>query len=288
MKNQLVQTTTKDDLVLNGLFVEGAKDKPVLLFIHGFESDFYTHKFIHLIAERSREENYSFLSVQTRGTGRATEFKRETQSSSIIGSCYELLEDAYKDIDAWINWLSNKGFEEVILLGHSLGTIKITRYLTEGTYKDKVDKLVLLAPFDKNGQEELVTGGKWREYVKLAQDKVSKGNGRELIPDYYEEVPMSYQTFSSWYQEDELGCMFDVYIKDYEFPVLNRIQIPLHIIVGTKDEYFHRTNPDHPEEAMEILLKNLQKGSGELIQDAKHSFRGFESELVEALFKFII
>jgi predicted alpha/beta hydrolase family esterase len=34
------------------------------------------------------------------------------------------------------------------LQGHSLGTFKIVRYLFEGKYADKINKLILLAPFD--------------------------------------------------------------------------------------------------------------------------------------------
>lgn len=36
-KGQLVQTYTKDDLLLNAFYIEGDKSKPVLIHIHGFE-----------------------------------------------------------------------------------------------------------------------------------------------------------------------------------------------------------------------------------------------------------
>jgi pimeloyl-ACP methyl ester carboxylesterase len=123
--------------------------------------------------------------------------------------------------------------------------------------------------------------------VKLAKDQIESGNGLEYIPAHWEEVKMSYQTFYSWYQEDDLSCMFDFYREDYDFPILNKITIPVHTVVGDKDEFFYRTNPENPQEAMQILLKNLKKGSGKLIPGATHNLRGYEDVLVEEISGFI-
>jgi len=150
---------------------------------------------------------------------------------------------------------------------------------------------MLLCPFDKNGQEELVSNGRWREYVNLSKIKIEKGLGEEYIPHElntpWEEVSMSYQTCYSWYQEDNFGRMFDFYNKNYNFPILNNIEIPVHIIVGTKDEFFHRTNIANPQEAMNILKKNLKRGSGKLIEKATHNFKGYENTVANEIFKFI-
>ena len=62
----------------------------------------------------------------------------------------ELLEEAHLDISAWIKFLLDEGYQEIILQGHSLGTIKVIRYLFEGEYKNKISKLILLAPFEKH------------------------------------------------------------------------------------------------------------------------------------------
>jgi hypothetical protein len=45
MKAELIQTITEDELILNGLYLDGDKNKPVTILIHGFTSDFYSHKF---------------------------------------------------------------------------------------------------------------------------------------------------------------------------------------------------------------------------------------------------
>lgn len=291
MKAELVKTTTEDNLFLNGLFVEGDKQKPAMIFIHGFEGDFYSHKFISTLGEEFARNNYTFLSVQTRGTGQKIELVQTDFEPRFIGSHLELLEEAFLDIDAWVKFLLDKGYSNIILSGHSLGTIKSVRYLFEGKYKDKIKKLILFAPFDKNGAEDKFTKGKWKEYVEIAKKKVEEGKGEDYIPmdstDPWDEINISYQTYASWYSQDDIGCMFDFYRQDYNFPTLNKIQIPVQFIVGSKDDFFNATNPENSQEALDILLKNISNSTWEIINGAGHTFNGYEEELVKDVLDFI-
>jgi pimeloyl-ACP methyl ester carboxylesterase len=82
--------------------------------------------------------------------------------------------------------------------------------------------------------------------------------------------------------------MFDFSDAAYDFPVLRSIEVPVKVIVGSKDAIFHPTNPDHPEEAMGILLRHLRLGYGKIIEGAPHSFYGFEEELADEILDFAI
>ncbi len=291
MQNELVKTTTADNLILNGLYSKGDKNKSAVIFIHGFEGDFFSHRFIKQTADLLKQNGNAFVTVQTRGTGIKSEFIEADFEGRIVGAHYELLEEAYLDIDAWIDFLTKEGYNNIVLAGHSLGTLKIIRHQFEGKHKDLVKKLILLCPFDKNGDAEVNSKGEWREVVKFAKQKASEGKGSEYvnskIGDNYGANSMSYQTFASWYHEDDLGCTFDFYIKDYDFPVLNSLEIPVHTIVGTKDEFLHLSNPENPQEAIDILLKNLKQGSAKLITGATHNFRGYEEIVASEILNFI-
>jgi len=54
---QLVKATTSDNHILSGLFIESAKENPLIIYIHGFEGDFYSHKFINDIATEFKAQN---------------------------------------------------------------------------------------------------------------------------------------------------------------------------------------------------------------------------------------
>lgn len=285
MKIQNIRVITEDGLKLNS-HLYGGNNRKIVLFVHGFETDFYSLPFISTIADRLVENNIDFISIQHRGTSQRMEFITESGEGKYIGSHMEVLEEAYLDIDAFVSWAIKNSYEEIYLAGHSLGTLKSVRYFTEGSYADKIQKLLLLAPFDKNGQEDVFTEGNWNKYLEQASKEIEAGNGRSYVPSYWEEVEMSYQTFYSWYRPSELGSMFDFYRKDYDFPVLSRIKIPTYIVVGTEDEFFHSTNIENPQEALDILLNSIPQSEGDLLEGCKHIYLGHEDQLADLLTKF--
>jgi predicted alpha/beta-fold hydrolase len=285
--NDLPQVKTKDGLLFRGLYIDGDKNKPAIIHIHGFQGDFYTNEFLKKIAIQYKENNFGFVAVQNRGTGIQTDVYKATGGSAVVGSDFELLEEAYLDIDAWIEFLFEQGYKEIILQGHSLGTMKIIRYLFEGNHSDSVKKLNIHDPFDIIQILEDPTSAKSEEYLKIAEDKVKEGRGREIIPEHFLDAKMSYQTYVSHHKQDDFEKMFLVHDKSYEFPLLNKIEIPVKIIVGDNDPYFHPANPKNPQEALDLLLNNIKVSEGMLIKGSAHVYSGFEDIVAEEVVRFI-
>ncbi|HWA51843.1 MAG TPA: DUF1749 domain-containing protein [Patescibacteria group bacterium] len=282
----LVQVATSDNIYLQGYFVSG-KGSKAILHIHGFEGNFYENKFVQLLAERSKAENLSFLTVNTRGSEKIKDFNTTDEKITTIGARYELIEDCHIDIGAWVRFLLEKGYKDIILSGHSLGTYKVVRYLLTGRNKDSIKKLILLAPFDKKAGLEIYTKKPLEETLKSAQKMVDSGRGEEMVTDEFDSIVLSYKTYVSWYSQDEFGRMFEFSNKNYDFPVLKKINVPTKIIVGSKDEYFYPTNPEHPKEAMDILLKNIPNSTGKIIDGAVHSFAPHQDIMVDEAIEFI-
>ncbi len=260
LKNRLVQVCTTDGIYLHGYYAPSSDTKTILLHIHGFEGNFYENNFIYVLAEELEKNNIGFLTINTRGNGRETEFNTNTGEARTIGGKYELLEEAHLDISAWIKFLISEGYKNIILQGHSLGTFKVVRYLFEGEYANKINKLILLAPFDIKTSMEINKAKEW----------------------------LSPQTYNSWSSKNDFNRMFEFCSKNYDFPILRQIKIPVKIIVGEKDEYFHLSNKDHPEEAMSILLKNIPNSQGVIIPGARHSYKPHEDIMAKEVIKFII
>lgn len=284
----LVQTVTSDKLLLQGYFDKGDKSKPVILHIHGYAGNFYENYFVHVLDEHLKGAGCSFLTGNTRGAEYVKDFNvKDAIDGVTIGARYELLEDAYKDIDAWIELISEAGYHNIVLQGHSLGTYKVVRYLSEGVHKDKIKKLILLAPFDKKGMMQTHTKIPLDELIGRATEIVNKGKGKEVVSKDFETIDISYNTWLSWYKQDDLGRVFEFCSKDYKFPALKKIAIPTLMIVGSKDEYFYLSNPDHPEEAEAIFKKYIPTVETVLIKNAQHTYKGFEDALVEKIGQFI-
>lgn len=279
MIGELVKTKTKDKLILNGFYLSGDKSKPLIIHIHGYEGDFYSNNFVHAIGNKLNNNGFGFLTVETRGSYHLREFNIYQGGYKTYGAQIEKLEEAYLDIDAWVQFAIKLGYQSIILQGHSLGTFKSVRYLMEGKNVNYISKLILICPFDKTFNIDTYSKGKYLEYVDISKTQIDSNNGEAIVPKIYSHIPISYQTYASWYQEDELSHMFDMSFKSYNFLTLNKINIPVHVVVGSEDEYFYQVNPKNPQEGLNILLNNLRIGTGNIIDGAKHGFKGFEEEL---------
>ena len=258
-----------------------------MLHVHGFEGNFYENKFVHVIAEHLEKANISFLSINTRGCEKIKDINMVDGNITTIGARYELLEDSPKDIDAWIEFLLNDGIKKIVLQGHSLGTMKAVRYLHEGKYKEKIEKLILLAPFDKKSLMETYTQTPITDLLKKAQDQVNAGNGSEIITDEFDSIELSYKTYLSWYKQDDLGRMFEFCSPDYDFPALKNLEIPVKVIVGSLDEFFYVKEPDNYTKALEILKSHISNCETVLIEGANHGYTGYEDRLASEVVKFL-
>lgn len=286
----LIQVFTNDDIKLTGLFKNGETSKTAHIFIHGFTGDFFAQDFFHTIAEEINTQGHAFILAQTRGTGMHTEFLTRDNNARYIGSFYERIEEAHLDISAFISFLKAEGYTKIELIGHSLGTLKVVRYLFEGEHKNTIEKLILLAPFDKNAFMERKAPGKLKEFLQVAEEKIAAGKGTEVVPlPEYEDYAMSYTTFLSWYNQSNLSCIWDFYKKDYEFPILKQITIPVKVILGDKDIFI-----EYPEfgvsaeSALNTIKKHIKNCETVLLEGSGHTFDGFEEKVAEEVAKFTI
>lgn len=289
MQYDLVQKLTEDGIKLSGLYLIGDKKKSACIFIHGYTSDFYSHDFYHTISAKLKEQGNAIVLIQTRGTGVETEFIKRDGEGTVIGSYYEKLGEAHLGISTFVEFLTKEGYKDIVLVGHSLGTIKAVRYLFEGKYQDKISKLILLAPFDKNAFMEIKAPGKWHEFLEVAKKKIEEGKGKEIVPvPEYEDYAESYETFYSWYEQSDLNRIWDFYKKDYDFPYLQKINIPVKAVLGEKDEFVnYPTLGVSAESALDVIKKYIKNSETVLIPNSNHTYFGFEKEVAEEVAAFL-
>jgi len=114
----IVVVETDDELPLYGVHLKAESAKTVLITIHGTASNFYENEFMEDVSESAIGKGFSVLLANDRGSD-------VLQNYPPKGMALEHFEDCVKDIDAWIKFALDSGYESVILQGHSLGTEKI-------------------------------------------------------------------------------------------------------------------------------------------------------------------
>ncbi len=123
----LVQTTTRDGLRLDGMFqaaaVPPALPLDALCLVHGTGGNFYSSTLFDALAERLLALGVGVLRVNTRGhDGISTALT--SKGGRRQGAAYEIADECRHDLAAWLAWLRGRAGERVGLLGHSSGAVK--------------------------------------------------------------------------------------------------------------------------------------------------------------------
>ncbi len=286
----LVKTITSDGLELAG-FWNDAKSDVAVFHSHGTAGDFYTHKFIEIEAEKLAKEKISFLTANNRGHDVFADIRKHVDGKvewTQIGGAYEIFEESLLDIGAWVEFLSDRGVKKIILQGHSLGPNKNIYY----QYK-KQDSRILgfihLSPqndaglmYHKFGQK------KYEEVNRMIHEKLMLGKGREMLPDEFVEVcPISVQGYSGYFIEDGVGNLFPYHNpQNPNWKIVQSMKEPQLLIFGQKDPYITPSVTD----AVTIFrskTKNPSLFTSTIIDEASHSFLGYEVKLVDEIISWI-
>lgn len=130
---ELVSATTNDGVALHGAFYAAPTEarersrssRPVDAVIawHGVGGNFYSGRLFTAFREPFQTRGVALLCANTRG--------HDLMYTAIaggklqrLGAAYEIVDECRYDLVAWVNWLKQRGFSRIGLLGHSLGAIK--------------------------------------------------------------------------------------------------------------------------------------------------------------------
>ena len=100
------------------------------MYTHGVTSTVFRQTHVRLGRELQRA-GYTVVAGNNRGTALATPLLQRSGPRVLGGSWFDSLEDAPKDIGAWIAVAAGGGATRIVLLGHSLGAIKAILYASQ-------------------------------------------------------------------------------------------------------------------------------------------------------------
>jgi pimeloyl-ACP methyl ester carboxylesterase len=150
MQVDLVNTRTTDGLRLDGaLQVPASKAANRLCFdaailLSGVGSNFYGSSLMEYLAGRLAALGVAALRVNTRGhDGVST--ASTPGGGKLQGAAYEIVDECRYDVAAWTDFLVERGFPRVALIGHSLGAIKAL-YAQAHEPQGAVRQIVAISP----------------------------------------------------------------------------------------------------------------------------------------------
>lgn len=284
MKQELVRINSIDNIEQPGILYSPNNDtNKIVIHVHGLNGNFYENRFIDILAKSYTDNNYAFLTFNNRGRDFITELLKGNDFT-IIGGSLERFKDCILDIDGIVNWTKNKGYNEIILEGHSYGCNKVLYYYNHKK-SDNIKKIVLLAPCD------IPSEGK--KFLSKEEYEKTKSDSTRLVREGKESVLIDFPVMANgkiaagtYYYDFLPGGENDFFRYNDgvngKSEILNSIDIPTLIIFGDVDECV-LTQPI--DIVKEYLTNNINDCNIQIIEGADHLYSGRYEDLGKVIKK---
>ena len=255
---------TKRGAVLNGVLFRQEKKRSadtVMIAITGIHGNFYSNPFYYNIGDTLNAGNIDFIYAQTCDAfGQIETINVNTGKKETIGSWNERFSYTDEDIDAYLTFAEEEGYEHIILAGHSLGANKVIYYLSHN-HDPRVEHFFLLSPANLTYMMSGVT----EQEKMIIKDQVESGNGDQMLPfPFMGWVECIASTAYDWQFSGLLNNVHTA--KDGDFSQAEQITHTGALLVGTYDNFtdgdpseFLRNLNNHMPTAKENRLIFIEK-----------------------------
>lgn len=226
---------TKRGSVLNGVLFRPEEKRSadtVMIAITGIHGNFYSNPFYYNIGDTLNSGIIDFIYAQTNDAfGQIETFNVNTGQKETIGSWNERFSYTDEDIDAYLTFAEEEGYEHIILAGHSLGANKVIYYLSHN-HDPRVEHFFLLSPANLT---YMMSGVTERE-KRIIKEQVERGEGDQMLPFLFMGwVECIANTAWDWQFSGLLNNVHTA--KDGDFSQAEQITHTGALLVGTYDNF---------------------------------------------------
>ena len=226
---------TKRGVVLNGVLFRNQKERTsdtVMIAITGIHGNFYSNPFYYNIGDTLNGGDIDFIYAQTNNAfSEIPTVNIRTGKKETIGSWNERFSYTDEDLDAYITFAQQEGYQHIILGGHSLGANKVIYYLSRNHDK-RVEHFFLLSPANLTYMMSGVTNRE-KELIKA---QVEHGDGDKMLPfPFMGWVTCIADTAWDWQFSGLLNNVHTA--KDGDFSQASSLSHTGALLVGTYDNF---------------------------------------------------
>ncbi|MBP3502338.1 MAG: hypothetical protein J6K42_02525 [Clostridia bacterium] len=294
MRVEKIYFNAEDGTELFGLLhtSENSADKDVVISTHGMGSNGFKKR-EDIIAQKLTSNNIAFFTFNNRGNGLVNGVKSNGEKI-LQGTVFEDVEDSYYDLVGAIKLMINKGYKNIHMQGHSLGSTKTVytynKLIKNGEQEllNKIKSVILLSLVDVSEvMNYLIHSTQNQNFIKLALQKESEGNSNYIIDTGVPFLPLvSVKTFLKYYRDNKNIDFAKYTTKGFEFEKLNNIKVPIFMRWGNVNELISLP-ADKLAELMNEKIHNQNKDIS-YVDGATHNYSGKEDLLAEEILSFLI
>ncbi|WJW76627.1 alpha/beta hydrolase [Thiohalobacter sp. IOR34] len=211
--------TLPNGLKVRADYQPGSAGRPAVLLLHGF---LQTHEFptVQRLSDSLQELGYPVfrptLSLGIDGRRRSLPCEAIQNHS---------LDEAVAEIGFWVDWLVQHGHSQVVLIGHSSGSIMEIAYLRQPRPEVKKAILISLTYF---GQDTSLFQGGGKSHDRLRAEQLQAAGDTALHPfrlAYCKEYVSTAAQALSYYAWDKARVL----------QTLAGLQVPVEVVIGSAD-----------------------------------------------------
>ena len=224
-REELVYVTTEDNIQLAGVTLSpagGTTSPATIVWMHGNAAAFYDRPYV-LIARELARLRYTVVLGNTRGHDIATTLWKADDGSPMAGgggSGWERMEDAPRDVAAWVDYAAARSPSPILLAGHSKGAQKVILYASERP-APLLKGVALISPD--------LHGFRMPGELEAARALVAEGRGLEVLPA---------QPWAPWYRQSAQTVVSHadtaarMLVSERETPLLALVGVPVLVTFG--------------------------------------------------------
>jgi dienelactone hydrolase len=285
VSEELVHARTDDGIVDAGALFSpdaAAKKRIAVIWIHGSGVNFSYPSYVNVARELARRGLTTIVgNTRMHDLGNIEAFR---ESGSIRGGSYwGKTTDQVRDLAAWVQFAQDRGFNRVVLVGHSAGATAVQLYAAR-RQDPRVVGLVLASGRFRPAPGPIVDSTR----LARAEQLVADGRGEEPVPPTDPTAKRPTTSAATLVDLASMGVeLTDFYGVQTPNPPVARVRVPILAWFGTEDDV--GTAAD-----LELLERTLQRAPGgpkrvstAMLPGATHMLDGREAEAAQALAEWV-
>jgi pimeloyl-ACP methyl ester carboxylesterase len=284
---ELVYATSSDNIVNGGAFFIPPKEstKPVaVIWVHGWGVNFYSPTYVR-IGRALADRGYPCVAVNTRMHDIGTVAGYRNGKRLRGGGYWGVPSEAVRDIAAWIDFAGERGFDKVILVGHSFGWSVVRAYQGE-TQDRRVVGVVLASGGVKANTPPADTKQQANRESQLAEATrlVAAGRGDDLLRLPNRPFP-SFISAATFLDDAKTPAEYaDFFGEKTPNPAVTRVRCPLLAFFGTRES---EIGTEADLELIKTCIQRLPSGPRSvttvMIRRADHMYAGEEERVARTI-----
>lgn len=277
---------TKRGSVLTGVLLDAPAHviptpSTVVIAITGIHGNFYSNPFYVNIGKTLSAAGIDFIYAQTADAfGEFPTLNVKTGEQELIGSWNEDFNNTDEDIEAYLDYASQQGYQNIILAGHSLGANKVIYYLSRH-HDSRIKHFIFLSPANLAYLTSVVTEEEKNEI--LMQRK--RGEGDQRMPfNLLGQIPGTANTDYQWVFDNILD---NVHVEpEKDFSQIKAITHSGALMIGGYDRFTY----GDPQKFLENINDHMQTAKQNklvVIPETGHTYQQKEQQLADELLKLL-